>query len=125
MARGTDDRPGQEPEAEAHDRRTQPGEIGLAFAADIEEAGMEGDRNGKAGEDEIGGVVEQIAPALQAADRAFQHDPHGFERIFADDDNDQAGDEERHSEIEQRNERDIHPGREVHRARRPLRGLLS
>ena len=33
--------------------------LGLALAADVEQAGVEGDRDGEAGEDEVGGVVER------------------------------------------------------------------
>ena len=73
------------------DRGAQPRHIGLALAADVEQPGMKGDRHGKAGEDEVGGVVEQIAPALERAHGALEHDPHGLERIFADDQHDQPG----------------------------------
>ena len=44
-------------------------DIGLALAADVEQAGMEGDRDGEAGEDEVGRVVERVADALRRCRR--------------------------------------------------------
>ena len=112
MASGMSDGPGQELEAEAHGGGTDARHVGLALAADVEQAGMEGHRHGQAGEDEVGGVVEQVAPALERAHRALQHDPHGLERILADDEDDEARDQQRHGEVEQRDQPDIHPGRQ-------------
>src|SRR5829696_3310522 len=71
---------------------------------------MKGDGDGKASKNKVRGVVEKIAPALERTHRPFQHDPHGFERIFADDQNDKAGKEERHDQIEQRDQAQINPG---------------
>ena len=52
-------------------RDAEAGDIGLAVAADVEQAGMEGDRDRKAGEDEVGGVEEREADALGIAERAL------------------------------------------------------
>ena len=41
-------------ERKGHQDRAEPGDIGLAVAADVEQPGMSGDRHGEAGEDEIG-----------------------------------------------------------------------
>ena len=73
---------------------------------------MEGHRHGQPGEDEVGGVVEQIAPALERAHRALQHDPHGLERVLADDDDDEARHQQRHDEVEQRDQPQIDPARQ-------------
>ena len=87
--------PGQDrSKAEADQRDAEAADIGLALAADVEQAGMEGDGDGEAGEDEVGGVVEREADALAVAERAVDHEPHGLERVLADDEDDQAGDEE-------------------------------
>ena len=54
---------GQEVEIEADERDAEAAEIGLALGADIEKPGMEGDREGKAGEDEVGRVEQRVADA--------------------------------------------------------------
>ena len=55
---------------------------------------MEGDRHRKAGEDEIGGVEQREADACAAAEGALDQDDGGVERILADQQHDEAGDEE-------------------------------
>ncbi len=50
-------------EGEADDADAEAGDIGLALAADVEQAAMEGDRDGKAGEDEVGRIVEREGEA--------------------------------------------------------------
>ena len=54
-------------EREDDEADAQPAEIGLALAADVEQAGMEGDRHREAGEDEVGGVVERVADRLRTS----------------------------------------------------------
>ena len=54
--------PGRYASSSQDDKRAaKAGDIGLPLAADVEQAGMEGHRDGKAGEDEIGRVVERVA----------------------------------------------------------------
>ena len=55
---------------------------------------MEGDRHRKTGEDEVGGVVERVGDACAVAEGAFDQDDGGAERIFADQQDDEAGDDE-------------------------------
>ena len=79
------------------DRRPAPArarQIGLPLATDVEQPGMEGQRHGEAGEDQVGGVVERVADRLAVAEGAVDQHLHGLERALADDDDDQAGDEE-------------------------------
>ena len=66
----------------------------LSFATDVEEAGMEGDGNGKPGEHEVGGVVEHIAHAGRVPEGSFDHDPDRPDRIFTDRENDECRDRE-------------------------------
>jgi hypothetical protein len=62
----------------------QAADIGLALAADIEQAAMEGDGHGKPGEDEVGRVVERVADRLRRADRARHQQAQGVQWIDAD-----------------------------------------
>ena len=75
-------------EGEADERHAEAADIGLPLAADVEQAGMEGDRDRQAGEDEVGGVEQREADALAIAERAVEHEPHGLERVLADDQDD-------------------------------------
>ena len=61
-------------ERQGDQRDAEAADIGLALAADVEQAGMEGDRDGEAGEDEVGGVVEREADALGRAEGAVDQD---------------------------------------------------
>ncbi|HZY50738.1 MAG TPA: hypothetical protein VFE64_13275, partial [Devosia sp.] len=79
------DGPGQPFDSEAHGGGADARHIGLPLAADVEEAGMEGHRHREPGEDEVGGIVEHVAPALERAERALDHDPHRLEGVLADD----------------------------------------
>jgi hypothetical protein len=45
---------------------------------------MEGDRHGKAGEDEVGRVIEREADVAAAAEGAVDHRPGRLPRVFAD-----------------------------------------
>lgn len=89
----------------------QPGDIGLTFTADIEHAGMIGQRHGQTGEDEIGGVIERIAKAHTIAEGAIEHDAHGLERVLANGQNNQAPNEEGQNDIEDRQQGHIGPTR--------------
>ena len=107
------DGPGQEFKAQTYNCSASAGHVGLALAADVEKAGMEGNGNRKAGEDEVGGVVEKIAPALERAHGALEHDPHGFQRIFANDQHHQAGDHQGEQQIEKRDQGHVNPDRKL------------
>ena len=48
----------------ADDRHTEPADHRLALGANVEQTGMGGDREGKPGEEEIGGIVKRKAPAV-------------------------------------------------------------
>src|SRR5262249_984242 len=79
------------------------------LAADVEQAGMEGDRDGKAGEDEIGGVVERVADRLGRADGADDEQPERVQGIDADDAHDDADGDEGKRDVDQRHERNLRP----------------
>src|SRR5271155_2559363 len=100
---------GQEAEIERGQSGAEPRDIGLALDADVEEAGMETDRDREASEDEAGGVIEREAEPLEIPDRARDQDLDGFERILADRQNDKAGNEEGRRDVEQRDQRDVRP----------------
>ena len=57
---------------ERDERHAEAAEIGLPLAADVEQPGVEGDRDGEAGQDEVGGVEEREADALAVAERAAE-----------------------------------------------------
>ncbi len=120
-----DQPPGQDVvEGERDDADAEAGDIGLALAADVEEAAVEGDGDRKAGEDEVGRVVEREADALAAAERAVDQDDRGAERVLADEEHDQAGDEEGDEQIDQRDQAVVGPGGQLCVRAYSLRGLL-
>jgi hypothetical protein len=55
-----------------HQRRAQPAQHGLAFAADVEQPAVKGHRHRQPGEDEGGGVVQRVAEAARRAEGALQ-----------------------------------------------------
>ena len=72
MASGRTSDEGHARHGEADERDAEAGDIGLAVAADVEEAGMEGDGDGEPGEDEVRGVEEREADALGIAEGAVR-----------------------------------------------------
>ena len=80
---------------QAGDRRTESRDIGLPLAADIEQPRMDGDRHGQAGENEVCGVKQRVAPAIGRPESAAEHDGHGLDRVFPDEQHHEAGDEKR------------------------------
>ena len=72
----------------------EAGDIGLAVAADVEEAGMGGDRHREAGEDEVGRVVERVAEVVAVAEGAGDDGLKRGERVLADGEDDDARDDE-------------------------------
>ena len=70
---------------------------------------MEGDGDGEAGENEIGGVVQGVAQGLSVAEGAVDHPAQGFDGVFADDGDDQASDHERQQDIDAGQDDDIDP----------------
>ena len=56
---------------------------------------MEGDRHGEAGEDEVGGVKQRVGDVLAAAEGALEQDAGGAKGVLADQQDDEAGNDER------------------------------
>ena len=108
----------QPAEIEADQRDPEAAEVGLALAADVEQAAVEGDRDREPGEDEAGRVVERVADRLAVAERAIDQELDRLERVLAEQQHEQARDEERRRQVEQRQEPEIDPGRQLARARR-------
>ena len=94
MASGSATMPGRPAGSEPTSASAEAADIGLPLAADVEQAGVEGDGDGEAGEDEVGGVVERVADRLAVAERAVDQELGGLERVLADQEDDQPGDEE-------------------------------
>ena len=90
-------------------RRAEARDIGLPLDADVEQAGVEADRHRKAGEDEAGRVIKREADALEIAERAGDQDLHRFERVLADRQHDEAGNDEGGRDVDERNQRDVGP----------------
>ncbi len=97
---------------ERRERRAEPGDIGLALDADIEQAGVEADRDGEAGEDEARRVIERKADAFEIAERAGDQDLHRLQRVLADRQHDEAGNDEGGGDVDQRDQRDVGPLRQ-------------
>src|SRR6478736_3468038 len=74
---------------------------------------MEGDCDGKTGEDEGGGVVQREAEIFAAAEGAVDQVIGRFQRIFTDEQHDETGDEEGNSEVDQRDEAVFDPARKL------------
>src|SRR5690606_2109509 len=74
------------------------------------QAAMKGDRDRQAGEDEIGGIIQREADAFAIAEGALDQQACGAQRTLADGEHDETRDQERHREIDQRDQAVIHPG---------------
>src|SRR3546814_2253192 len=59
------------------ERGAEATDVGLPLAADIEQAGVEGDGHGEAGEHEVCGVVEGVADGEVIAKGAVEDDQLG------------------------------------------------
>src|SRR4029453_12825229 len=79
--------------------------------ADVEQAAMEGDGDGEPGEDEIGGVEQGESDVLAAAEGALEQDDGGAERVFADQEHDEAGDDEGDDQVYERDQAVVDPAR--------------
>ena len=88
----------------------EPAQIGLPLAADVEQPGMEGHRHRQPGEDQVGGIVERVAHRLAIAEGTVDQGLHGLDRALAEQDDDEAGDQERQRQVEQRQEAVVGPG---------------
>src|SRR6185312_7595178 len=73
---------------------------------------MERDRDGEAGEYEIGGVVERVADGDGILHHAPGHDAHGVQRIDADDQHHQPSDQQSLDQVDDRQQSDIDPARQ-------------
>ena len=127
QSRRADDREGQRQrpmrpgDRQANQRHAEPAERRLPLAANVKHARLEGDGHGEAGEDEVCGVVKRVAPAIGRADGAVDHDRHRLERVLADIEHDEAGNDEREKQVDRGDQGHIGPGRHlVHQA--PFRG---
>ncbi|MNZ99675.1 hypothetical protein D3C78_1190110 [compost metagenome] len=89
-------------ERKRHQCGTQPANIGLTFGADIEQAGMESDRNGEAGEDEARRVKQREADGVATTEGAFDEQAKCRQRIFTDGPDDEAGNQKGGDDVQQR-----------------------
>ena len=97
-----------ERDAEARQRR-------LALAADVEQPGMIGDRDGEADEDEIRHVEQGEAEPLPGAEAALDQVARRSERVLADAEHHEAGDEKRRHHGDGRHENRVGPFGQVDR----------
>ncbi len=96
-------------ECQPHQSRAEAADIGLALAADVEQAGMERNGDRQAGEDEIGRVVKRVADAVEIAEGAGRHGPDHRKGILMDRPDQQAGDDQRHQQVDHRQAEDLEP----------------
>src|ERR1700722_16532016 len=113
---------GQEPEMKRDKRRAEAPDIGLPLGADVEQTGMETDRDPEPGEDEARRVEQGVADSFKVAERAKDEALDGLKRILADRQHDKTGDYEGGGDVDERKERDVRPGgqgleRRAHAAR--------
>jgi hypothetical protein len=95
--------------AQAQQRHGEAADVGLALGADVEQAAVERDSDGEAGEDEVGRVVQGVADRLGVPERAAHQQaqrPHG---TLADQQHDDRGQQQREPEIDRRQQRRHHP----------------
>src|SRR3546814_731694 len=78
----------------------------------LEQAGVEGDGQGEAGEHEVCGVVEGVADGEVIAKGAVEDDLHREHRVDADEPQDDAGDEEGERDVDERDQRHVDPARD-------------
>ena len=99
----------QDAEVQRHQRRAETGDIGLPLRADVEQAGVEADRHRKPGEDETGRKKQRESDALEITERAGNQDLHRFERVLADRQHDETGNDESGRDVDERNQRNVGP----------------
>src|SRR5690606_9221326 len=97
-------------EAEADRGVPEAADIGVALAAEIDQAAMEGGVERKAGEDEARRVLERVVTDGPRPESALDVQPGGLERALADEGHDETGNEEGDDEINQRNQAVVGPG---------------
>ncbi len=90
-------------------RRAEPPDIGLALSADVEQTGVETDRDREPGEDKARRVEERVADSFEIAERAKDEALDGLQRILADRQHDEAGNNKGGGDVDKRNKRDIRP----------------
>ena len=83
----------------------------LTLAADVEQPGVIGDRDREAGEDEVGGVVEGIAPAIGRPECARDHHLQRHPRALTDQQDHRPRDRECKHQRDQRRQNEIRPAR--------------
>ena len=99
-------------------------DIGLPLNSDVEQAGLEAERHREAGEDEARRVIEGEADPFEIPERAGDQDLHRFQRILANREHDQAGNDEGGGDVDQRNQRDVGPcGKWLERGTHAARSL--
>jgi hypothetical protein len=120
--KGGCDPPGHEAvERQADQRNAKARDIGLALAANVEQASVKSHRHSKAGKNKVGGVIEREAETFAVAECAEDHQFNGFQRVLADRDHHQTGDKERRCQVQQRNQPILDPaGKFTARQAHPL-----
>ena len=115
--RATDRRERDEParqhrfEREAGKRYAEAAQRRLALRPDIEQPGLEGERSGKAGEDEVGGVIERVAERA-GRESSLQQDPEDLQRVLADQRDHDCRRQQRKRQVDDREDADIEPARQ-------------
>ena len=103
-------RPGHRQADHGH---AKPADRGLPLATDVEHPRVEGHRHRKPGEDEVGGIVERVAPARGRADGPAHHVAHGFPRAFPDVEHHQPRHDQREEQVDERDQDHIGPFRHL------------
>ena len=102
---------------QADQRDAQAPEGGLAFAPDVEEPRVKGDRRAESREDEIRRVEQRVAPTVARSERTGDHEPQRLERVQSEIEDHQSGDHERDQDRQKRDQDRIGPFRQdAHRS---------
>src|SRR5207248_4593105 len=89
---------------QAYQRGQQAPDIGLAIAADIENAGMERQSDREPRQDEVGGVIERVAEARAVSSSAGRERAQGFDGVGARSQHDECRDQQGRQQIDQWNQ---------------------
>ncbi len=101
-------------------RHTETAQHRLPFATDVEHPGVERDRDGKPGKDEVRRVIQRIAPPGRPHQRAVHHQLERCNRVFPDTKDHQRRQARRQQERDQRDQDHISPGRHLIHLKAPL-----
>ena len=98
---------------QAHQADPEAAYVALPLAADVEQSAMQRHRDRQRGEDEVGGVIERVAPRLAKAEGAAHQAHQRLHRAFAQHQDHDPRNRERRQQVDQRQQRGAGPARQA------------